>query len=324
MTTLIALLADGKFHSGEELAKYFNLSRAAIWKQLKKLESDTGLIIDGVKGKGYRLNAPLSLLNSQQLAKEIILWPITVLPSINSTNTECFHLLQLGACPPFAITSEQQTAGKGRRGREWISPFGKNIYYSLIMTLKNGAQQLEGLSLTVGLAVLTTLKEIGLKSVGLKWPNDVLVNHKKICGILIEIQGDPADLCNVVIGIGINVNMPYTPSTIDQPWTSLQQELGSLIDRNNLLIKLNKSLAHYLAIHAEQGFSYLKNEWQENNLWQNAIVSLSQGDQQIIGKMIGIDNTGALQLLINNEIRYFNAGEVSLRLAPSTSNESVS
>lgn len=324
MLTLIKLLADGKFHSGEELGQYFNVSRAAIWKQLKKLQHETGLTIDSVRGKGYRLNTPLSLLDAQQLSTQITQWPITVLSSINSTNTECMHLLQLGARPPFALTSEQQTAGKGRRGREWVSPFGKNIYYSLMITLKNGSQQLEGLSLTIGLAVLDTLHKIGLKSAGLKWPNDLLVNNKKLCGILIELQGDPADICHVVIGIGINTNMSSAPSTIDQPWTSLQQELGQLINRNHLLVLLNESLAHYLAIHTQKGFSHLKNKWEENNLWQNKTVNLSQGNQIITGTMLGIDATGALKLLVNNEIQHFNAGEVSLRLAPSISNESLS
>lgn len=324
MIALIKLLADGKFHSGEELGKHFKVSRAAIWKQLKKLQN-LGLIVDSVRGKGYRLNTPLSLLDIQALSKEIKHWPVTVLSSIGSTNSECFHLLQLGARPPFAITSEQQTAGKGRRGREWISPFGRNIYYSLMITLKNGSQQLEGLSLTIGLAVLKTLKNIGLHNIGLKWPNDLLVNNKKICGILIELQGDPADLYHVVIGIGINVNMP-TASLLDinQPWTSLQQELGQLIDRNNLLIQLNHSLAHYLAIHTQHGFEYLKTEWEENNVWRNKTVTLLQGNQKITGIMAGIDTSGALKLLVNNEIQHFNAGEVSLRLAPSTiNNESV-
>ncbi|AZS51807.1 bifunctional biotin--[acetyl-CoA-carboxylase] ligase/biotin operon repressor BirA [Entomomonas moraniae] len=325
MITLITLLSDGKFHSGEELGKHFKISRAAIWKQLKKLQNDFGLTVDSVRGKGYRLNTPLSLLEIQRLSKEITQWPITVLPSINSTNTECFYLLQLGARPPFAITSEQQTAGKGRRGREWASPFGRNIYYSLMVTLKNGSQQLEGLSLTIGLAVLKTLKKIGINDVGLKWPNDLLVNNKKVCGILIELQGDPADLYNVVIGIGINVNMPSLSLNIDQPWTSLQQELGQLIDRNNLLIELNHSLAHYLDIHTQQGFEYLKNEWEENNVWQNKTVNLLQGNQVTTGVMTGIDKTGALKLLVNNEIQHFNAGEVSLRLAPSSvNNENLS
>ena len=314
MNTLIKLLADGKFHSGEELGKHLNISRAAIWKKIKKITQQTNLTIHSVTGKGYRLNMPLSLLDANKLDHNITHWPITLLPEVNSTNTECFRLLQLGATPPFSITAEQQTAGKGRRGRLWVSPYGQNIYYSLLISL-NSSQQIEALSLTIGLAILHTLKAIGLKEVGLKWPNDILLNNKKICGILLELHGDPADECHVVIGIGINVNMPPSEQQIDQPWTSIYQEHGDIIDRNELLINLNHSLQHYLAIHCSQGFKVLQEEWQNNNLWQDQEVKLIQGNGQIIGQMLGIDEKGALKLLVNNEIHYFNAGEVSLRLA---------
>lgn len=323
MNTLIKLLADGKFHSGEELGKHLNVTRAAISKQIKKLAQQTNLSIHRVTGKGYRLSMPLSLLDADRLNRGIIQWPITLFSEINSTNTECFRLLKLGAKPPFIITAEQQTAGKGRRGRPWFSPYGQNIYYSLLIPL-DGSHVIEGLSLTVGLAILNTLKAIGLKQIGLKWPNDILLNNKKICGILLELHGEPSGECHVVIGIGINVNMPYAQEeAIDQPWTSIYQEVGDIIDRNELLISLSNSLQHYLRIHCLQGFKALKDEWQNNNLWQNKEVKLIQGETSIIGKMLGIDETGALKLLINNEIQYFNAGEVSLRLASFEKNQSL-
>lgn len=316
MTTLITLLADGKFHSGEELGKALGISRAAIWKQLKKLETDTFLNIQSVRGKGYRLSSPLLLLQQKTINQAFDHWPTTVLTTTDSTNAECFRLLNSGITAPLAVTAEQQTMGKGRRGREWISPYGQNIYYSLLITLKKGAHQLEGLSLTVGLAVLKVIQNQGLASAGLKWPNDLLLDNKKLAGILLEINGDPADICHVVIGIGINVNMQKTTEQIDQPWTSLRQETGGLIDRNQLIIALNESLLQYLKIHLKHGFKALKDEWQAHNLWQNEIVNLLQGNQQIFGKMLGVDETGALKLQVNNEIEHFNAGEVSLRLAP--------
>lgn len=320
MNTLVKLLADGKFHSGEELGKHLKVTRAAIWKKIKKLTQQTNLSIHSVTGKGYRLSMPLSLLDADRLSQHITQWPITLLPEVNSTNTECFRLLQLGATPPFSITAEHQTTGKGRRGRLWVSPYGQNIYYSLLIPL-NGAQQIEGLSLTIGLAILNTLKAMGLKQIGLKWPNDILLNNKKICGILLELHGDPAGDCHVVIGIGINVNMPKTEQPIDQPWTSIYQELGDIIDRNELLINLNQSLHHYLALHCNLGFKALQEEWQNNNLWQNQEVTLVQGNTQTTGKMLGIDETGALKLMTNNGIQCFNAGEVSLRLTPFKKNQ---
>lgn len=321
MNLLIKLLADGKFHSGEELGLALQISRSAIWKRLRKLETFTHLDIQKVKGKGYRLTTPLSLLDSKQLKLTFQHWPIKVLNNVDSTNTECFRLLANNLTAPFAVTAEQQSNGKGRRGRQWISPFGQNLYFSLLIGLKNGSTQLQGLSLSVGLAVLNTLKKAGLATVGLKWPNDLLVNNKKIAGILLEINGDPADICHVVIGIGINVNMLLN-GQIDQAWTSLQQELNNLVDRTTLLLDLNNSLYQYLKIHFQKGFIALKEEWQNNNLWQDKMVTLLQGNQPIYGKMLGVDDTGALKLLINNEIQHFNAGEVSLRLATSPNNES--
>ena len=124
----------------------------------------------------------------------------------------------------LVIVAEQQTAGRGRRGRAWVSP-GENLYYSLAITV-GGARELEGLSLVVGLAVLRALESLGVRDAGLKWPNDLLQGGKKIAGILLELSGDPADLCHVVIGIGINVNMK-TVTDIGQPWTSLREALGS-------------------------------------------------------------------------------------------------
>lgn len=321
MKLLIDLLADGNFHSGEALGKELGISRAAVWKQLKKLELTANLNIQKIRGKGYKLVTPLMLLDNMQLSAAIENWPIKVLGTVDSTNTECFRLLNNKLAAPFAITAEQQTHGKGRRGRQWSSPYGQSLYFSLLIRLKKGATQLEGLSLTVGLAVLAALRKLGLSNIGLKWPNDLLVNNKKISGILLEISGDPADICHVVIGIGINVNMKLN-NQIDQAWTSLQQELSTLIDRNILLIELNNALYHYLKIHYQHGFQALRTEWQEHNLWQNKIVNLLQGNQQITGEMLGVNEAGALKLLIDNEIQHFNAGEVSLRLAPPLNNES--
>lgn len=314
---LIQLLSDGKFHSGEELGDALSISRAAIWKQLKKLEKETGLTIQSVQGKGYRLESSLSLLNSQNISPFMSQWPIYLLNTTDSTNKQAFQLLTQNTSPPFAVTAEQQTDGRGRRGRRWISPFASNIYYSLLLRIDRGMQQLEGLSLTIGLAVLHTLKQYKLTNAGLKWPNDILINNQKIAGILLELQGDPADICHVVIGIGLNVNMQKTAEQTTLPWTSIYHQTGQIIDRNQLIITLSQSLDYYLTIHMQKSFTALKEEWEANNLWQNKEVNLLQGEQQISGRMIGIDNTGALKLQLHNEIKYFNAGEVSLRLAPS-------
>jgi len=311
MLTLLKLLKDGRFHSGQALGAALGVSRSAVWKQLQHLESDLNLSIHKVRGRGYQLAAPLELLEQGQL--DTSPWPVSINHSLDSTNAEALRAVDRGATAPFVVLAERQTAGRGRRGRQWVSPFAVNIYYSLVLRMDGGMRQLEGLSLVVGLAVLSALREVGVSDVGLKWPNDVLVNNKKIAGILLELVGDPADVCHVVLGIGINVNMRVA-SEVDQAWTSVYLESGVAINRNVLVSKLNDSLRIYLKRHAESGFSAIQSEWEQNHLWQGREVSLIAGVHQVNGTVMGIDQQGALRMNVNGEEKVFSGGELSLRL----------
>ena len=311
MLTLLKLLKDGRFHSGQALGAALGVSRSAVWKQLQHLESDLNLSIHKVRGRGYQLAAPLELLEQGQL--DTSPWPVSINHSLDSTNAEALRAVDRGATAPFVVLAERQTAGRGRRGRQWVSPFAENIYYSLVLRMDGGMRQLEGLSLVVGLAVLSALREVGVSDVGLKWPNDVLVNNKKIAGILLELVGDPADVCHVVLGIGINVNMRVA-SEVDQAWTSVYLESGVAINRNVLVSKLNASLRIYLKRHAESGFSAIQSEWEQNHLWQGREVSLIAGVHQVNGTVMGIDQQGALRMNVNGEEKVFSGGELSLRL----------
>jgi BirA family biotin operon repressor/biotin-[acetyl-CoA-carboxylase] ligase len=211
------------------------------------------------------------------------------------------------------VLAERQTAGRGRRGRKWVSPFAENIYYSLALRIEGGMRQLEGLSLVVGLAVMQALRELGIPGVGLKWPNDVLVGQKKIAGILLELVGDPADVCHVVLGVGINVNMQMTDE-VDQQWTSMRLESGRAFDRNRLVAQLGEMLQKYLARHQADGFSAIQAEWEQHHLWQGRAVSLIAGANQIDGEVLGIDGQGALRLKVGDVEKVFSGGELSLRL----------
>lgn len=311
MLTLLKLLKDGRFHSGQALGAALGISRSAVWKQLQNLESDLNLSIHKVRGRGYQLAAPLEFLELDQLAAGP--WPVTVHHSIDSTNAEALRSIERGVTAPFVIVAERQTAGRGRRGRKWVSPFAENIYYSLVLRMDGGMRQLEGLSLVVGLAVLSALRGLGISSAGLKWPNDVLVANKKIAGILLELVGDPADVCHVVLGIGINVNMKLA-NEVDQAWTSLALESGAAINRNVLVSALNESLLKYLELHEAMGFSAIQAEWERNHLWQGREVSLIAGVHQVDGTVIGIDQQGALRMSVDGEEKVFSGGELSLRL----------
>lgn len=313
MLPLLKLLQDGRFHSGEALGAELGVSRSAIWKQLQSLQDELGLVVHTVRGRGYRLQSPMILLDEAILQGA---WPCSVLSSVDSTNAEVLRRLARGDAPPFLVLAECQRAGRGRRGRDWVSPYGDNLYYSLVLSVNGGMRQLEGLSLVVGLALLRALQELGVQGAGLKWPNDVLVNGRKIAGILLELSGDPADLCHVVIGVGINVNMqPGHRVAIDQPWTSVRSELGELVDRNRLVAVFNAQLARYLELHRVDGFSSLLGEWQDNHLWQGRSVALTAGGEPIEGVVLGVDQTGAIQLSVNGVERHFSGGELSLRLS---------
>ena len=311
MLTLLKLLKDGRFHSGQALGAALGVSRSAVWKQLQHLESDLNLSIHKVRGRGYQLAAPLELLELDQLAASP--WSVAISHSLDSTNAEALRAVDRGVTAPFVILAERQTAGRGRRGRKWVSPFAENIYYSLVLRMDGGMRQLEGLSLVVGLAVLSALRAVGVSDAGLKWPNDVLVSNKKIAGILLELVGDPADVCHVVLGIGINVNMRVA-SEVDQAWTSVFLESGVATNRNELVSKLSDSLRMYLKRHELSGFSAIQSEWEQNHLWQGREVSLIAGVHQVNGTVMGIDRQGALRMSVNGEEKVFSGGELSLRL----------
>jgi BirA family biotin operon repressor/biotin-[acetyl-CoA-carboxylase] ligase len=313
MLTLLNLLKDGRFHSGQDLGEALGISRSAVWKQLQHLEAELGLSIHKVRGRGYQLASPLMLLDSLKISTMAPNWPVTILDSVDSTNAEALRSIGQGNSAPFLVLAERQVSGRGRRGRKWVSPFAENLYYSLVLRIDGGIRQLEGLSLVVGLAVMQTLRGFGVVNAGLKWPNDVLVGNKKIAGILLELIGDPADVCHVVLGIGINVNMQVADE-VDQQWTSIRLESGNNCDRNALVAELSKQLDAYIQRHQAGGFSVLREEWEANHLWQERSVSLIAGTNHIDGVVLGIDNQGALRLRVNGVEKVFSGGELSLRL----------
>ena len=315
MLTLLKLLKDGRFHSGEALGVALGISRSAVWKQLQHLEAELGLTIHKVRGRGYQLRAPLTLLDPAGVAEysPSSQWPVLVFDSLDSTNAEALRSIERGMAAPFLVLAERQTAGRGRRGRKWVSPFAENLYYSLVLRIDGGMRQLEGLSLVVGLAVMETLRDLGIAGAGLKWPNDVLVGEKKIAGILLELVGDPADVCHVVLGVGINVNMQEADE-VDQQWTSMYLEAGRAFDRNLLVARLGGVLQEHLNRHQSSGFAVLQAQWEQGHLWQGRVVSLIAGVNRIDGVVMGIDGQGALRLKVDGVEKVFSGGELSLRL----------
>lgn len=320
MLKLLKLLGDGRFHSGQDLGDGLGVSRSAVWKQLQQMETEFNIKVHKVRGRGYKLETPISFLDADEIAASmgaVASWPVIVHDSLGSTNATAVKLVGEQVAAPFIVLAERQTAGRGRRGRKWISPFGENIYYSLTLRIDGGMRQIEGLSLLVGLAVLKTLRAAGVQQAGLKWPNDVLVGQRKIAGILLELIGDPADVCHVIIGVGINVNM--TDATeVDQLWTSVRLETGLHVNRNRLAGELSSNIQAYLVEHQSKGFSAFRAEWESNHLWQGRAVDLLTGAHAVQGTVLGIDAQGALRLQVGGEERVFSGGELSLRLRDDT------
>ena len=197
---LLRLLADGQFHSGEELGEALGVSRAAVWKQLKKLD-EMDIPFSSVKGKGYRLHDAIELLEPEQIQASVQqkLDKLELLLDVDSTNTYLFQRAADYMGQRYAVLAEKQHGGRGRRGRHWVSPFGKNIYLSLLVSFSGGINALEGLSLVTAIAVEKALTRLGLTDIGLKWPNDIYLQQKKVAGILLEVTGEYNSHCQVVI-----------------------------------------------------------------------------------------------------------------------------
>ncbi|MDG1308342.1 MAG: bifunctional biotin--[acetyl-CoA-carboxylase] ligase/biotin operon repressor BirA [Porticoccaceae bacterium] len=318
---IIDILKDGNFHSGGSLGEQLGVSRTAIWKQLQKLE-DMGLPVESVKGTGYRVANGLELLAKTSIVKHLcnakaqIPRRIEILKSVDSTN-KYLHEQTDADYSKAVVFAERQTSGRGRRGKAWVSPFAANIYMSILWDFEQGAQALEGLSLGVGVAVRRALVELGIGNVGLKWPNDIYIGDKKLGGILLEMIGDPAGQCSVIVGVGINVAMPSKNTVdIDQPWTDLNSESAMPVSRNKLAANLTDHIFQLLDSFEVIGFGHYRDEWQDADAFKGRQGTIQTPRDAISGTIVGVDNRGAVQLrLPNGEVQSFIGGELSLRLA---------
>jgi len=318
---LLSQLADGRFHSGEDLAAAFGVSRAAVWKQLKQLQTRPGIVVHAVRGRGYRLATPLELLDVERLGDELgehgrHLSDTEVLQIIDSTSA------YLMAQPAPAIgrgrvcLAEHQTAGRGRRGRQWLSGFGHNLTLSLAWTFDLPMARLSGLSLAAGVALADALHETGVQGLSLKWPNDLYLDGRKLAGLLVEASGEANGPSRVVIGIGINLRVdPETATAIDQPWADLHGQFGDCPPRNRIAGRVLARLVDACQRYAEQGLAPFLAEWQRYDLYLGSQVQLSLGEQLINGRYVGLNDEGNLLLDTLDGRRSFAGGEVSLRPA---------
>ncbi|WP_192459587.1 bifunctional biotin--[acetyl-CoA-carboxylase] ligase/biotin operon repressor BirA [Musicola keenii] len=308
---LISVLSDGQFYSGEYLGELMGMSRAAINKHIQTIR-DWGLDIYTVTGKGYSLPAPIQLLDADKIRVMAGSSNISVLPVIDSTNQ--YLLERLGTLSSGdACVAEYQQAGRGRRGRQWFSPFGANLYLSLYWRLEQGPAAAVGVSLVIGIVMAEVLHSLGAEGVRVKWPNDLYLNDRKLAGILVELNGRTGDVAHLVIGAGINLRMREPDvAVVNQGWINLQ-EAGISIDRNALAARVITELRTALAEYEQHGFSSFTSRWNNLDNFYNRQVKLIIGNREIIGVAKGIDAQGALLLEQDGIVSSYIGGEISLR-----------
>ncbi|MDU2785608.1 MAG: biotin--[acetyl-CoA-carboxylase] ligase [Enterobacter sp.] len=280
--TLIGILADGEFHSGEQLGEQLGMSRAAINKHIQTLR-DWGVDVFTVPGKGYSLPEPIQLLNEDAIRSQIGHGNVAVLPVIDSTNQYLLDRLpELKSGD--ACVAEYQQAGRGRR-------------------------------LVIGIVMAEVLHDLGADQVRVKWPNDLYLNDRKLAGILVELTGKTGDAAQIVIGAGLNMVMRNVQNdVVNQAWTNLQ-EAGIVIDRNTLAVRMIKELRSSLTLFEQEGLAPFLSRWEKLDNFINRPVKLLIGDKEIYGTSRGIDAQGALLLEQDGVIKPWMGGEISLRSA---------
>jgi len=311
--TLIGILADGEFHSGEQLGERLGMSRAAINKHIQTLR-DWGVDVFTVPGKGYSLPEPMQLLDEQAIRSQFDQGTIAVLPVIDSTNQYLLDRLSELSSGDSCI-AEYQQAGRGRRGRKWFSPFGANLYLSMFWRLEQGPAAAIGLSLVIGIVMAEVLQDLGADKVRVKWPNDLYLQDRKLAGILVELTGKTGDAAQIVIGTGLNMVMRHVETDIvNQGWITLQ-EAGVNIDRNALAVRLIKELRESLVLFEQEGLAPFLPRWEKLDNFIHRPVKLIIGDKEIFGISRGIDAQGALLLEQDGILKPWVGGEISLRSA---------
>lgn len=312
-------LAAGEFRSGEMLAEALGVSRGTIWHAVRELEQG-GLQVYRVKGRGYRLDKPLSLIDTKAVMRQPGMaklgLTLNLLSAVDSTNTIAVQRARTGAPGRSVIVAEWQTAGRGRHGRAWHGGIAGGLTFSMLWRFTQGAAELSGLSLAVGVGLMRAIRQLGMPDVALKWPNDLVWQSRKLAGILIEMHGDALGPTSAVIGIGINVRISDAMRRlIDQPVGDLETACGHVMDRSVLLATVLQQLVPMMETFERHGFAPFREEWERYHAWHNRRVTISLPDgRRERGVARGIDDAGALLVAQTCGIRRYHNGEVSLHL----------
>jgi BirA family biotin operon repressor/biotin-[acetyl-CoA-carboxylase] ligase len=323
---LLALLATGEFHSGERLAKRLRISRGGIWKLIRSLQA-MGINIESVPRQGYRFPRAVDLLDRNAILAQMssavreVLDPLEVLLTVDSTNR---YVAENAANPPgttHVCVAEIQNAGRGRRGRSWVAPFGCGICMSMSWQFVEAPPTFSALSLAVGVAAVRAFRRLGIDGIGLKWPNDLIWQQRKLGGILIEMRGESAGPAQVVIGIGINMRMPaQVRIMLAEQQAALIADVHEIMRerapaRNALIATLVEEVTGMLQTFGEKGFEPFAHEWRRLDTLADAPVRVISGTETTFGRARGVELDGTLLVDVDGQLRRFASGEVSLRAA---------
>lgn len=312
------LKAGESYISGQELCQKFGVSRTAVWKHIKALKEE-GYVIHSVSNKGYKLVRCPDVLTAEDIRSSLSTsWlgrTVKVMKTVDSTNLEAKRLAEAGASHGTLVTAEEQTSGKGRRGRSWISVPGQGVWMSFVLRPDIELENSSMLTLVAALAVEKGIKDAAGIDGRIKWPNDVLVNGKKVCGILTELSAQMDELNYIVVGIGINANIGQFPEEVRDKATSLLAETGETVDRTRLLCQVLKHFEHdYEQFKKTEDFSELMEEYNGFLAHFGQEIKVVRGKDEYICRSGGINRRGELRVEDSlGRTQEIFSGEVSIR-----------
>ena len=316
----LRLLADGHFHSGAEIARRLERSRATLSETLKGA-GELGVEVFSVPGRGYRLAQAIEFLDAHAIVSR--LGPVasrvrlTLLDEVDSTSTRLASLAQAGAPSGACVVAEWQRAGRGRRGRAWQAGLGSSLTFSILWRFEQGPGHLAGLSLAVAVAVARALEGAGIAGVGVKWPNDLVHDWKKLGGILVETSGEMLGPTAAIVGVGLNYRLGEALARrIDQPATDVASCGPALPSRNVLLAGLLAELVACLERFARDGFAAFRDDWTARHAYAGRRVTVLAGDEPAhVAEVLDVADDGALVVAAGGATRRLTSAEISLRPA---------
>lgn len=307
----------GHWVSGEDISRELGISRTAVWKNINILR-DTGYIIESSNKSGHRLTSSNNILNEfavrQNLTTSVFgKRDIHIFESIGSTNIEAFQLATAGAPEGTIVLADSQNAGKGRMGRAWSSPSGKNVYISVILRPTIPPYLAPRLTIVTAVALSDTLKDAGVPEHRIKWPNDILVKDKKLSGILTEMKGDTDAIEFIITGIGININATLDdyPPELHSTVTSLNIILNRITDRNDFIALLLSNFEKNYNRFLQGEFSGILTTWKEQADIVNREIKVQQFNEIFSGRVIDLNEDGNLIVDTGVEIRTVNSGDIN-------------